>query len=76
MRIAVELVAGVLVGVGIGYALDAWLGTRPWLMVVFLFLGSAAGALNVYRAVKGLDDTVGVGQAQARQDEPDRKNGS
>ena len=38
-RIAVELVAGIAVGTLIGYALDGWLGTRPWLMVVFLFLG-------------------------------------
>ena len=73
-RIAVELVAGVAVGTFIGYALDAWLGTKPWLMVVFLFLGGAAGVLNVYRAAKGLDDAVGLGEAERRDRE--RKNGS
>lgn len=79
-RIAVELVAGVAVGTLIGYGLDGWLGTRPWLMVVFFFLGAAAGVMNVYRAAKGLDDSVGLGQAQRRQEherqERDRTNGS
>lgn len=53
-RIGVELVAALVVGVGIGWLLDMWLGTRPWFMVVFFFLGSAAGMLNVYRAMRGL----------------------
>ena len=52
-RIGTELVGALIVGVGIGYFLDQWLGTTPWLMVVFFFLGSAAGVLNVYRAVGG-----------------------
>ncbi len=68
MRIAVELVAGVMVGVGIGWALDRWLGTAPLLMVLFLFLGGAAGVMNVYRAAKGMDESVGLGQAQRRQE--------
>lgn len=65
-RIAVELVANIAVGTGIGYLLDGWLGTRPWLMVVFLFLGAGAGVMNVYRVAKGLDDSVGLGQASRR----------
>lgn len=74
-RIAIELVAGVAVGTGIGYVLDRAFGSRPWLMVVFFFLGAAAGVLNVYRAAKGLDDSVGLGAAQRRRDQ-DRLNGS
>lgn len=74
-RVAVELVAGIAVGGLLGYALDAWLGTKPWLMVVFLFLGAAAGVMNAYRAAKGLDDSVGFGEAQRRK-ERDRSNGS
>lgn len=74
-RIAIELVAGIAVGTLIGYALDGWLGTRPWLMVVFFFLGAAAGTMNVYRAAKGLDDAVGLGAAQRRK-EQDRANDS
>lgn len=65
-RIAIELVVNIVVGTGIGYLLDWWLGTRPWLMVVFLFLGAGAGVMNVYRVAKGFDDTVGLGQASRR----------
>lgn len=73
-RIGVELVTTTLVGTAIGYGLDVWLGTAPWLMIVFLLLGGAAGVSNVYRVVKGLDDAVGLGQAVERkkQDEDRR----
>ena len=50
MRLSAELLAGVLVGLGIGWALDRWLGTGPWLLLVFLLLGTAAGILSVIRA--------------------------
>jgi ATP synthase protein I len=49
-RLSSELVAGVLVGAAIGWALDRWLGISPWGMIVFLLLGFAAGVLNVMRA--------------------------
>ena len=49
-RLSTELVAGVLVGAFIGWALDKWLGTSPWGMIVFLLLGFAAGVINVMRA--------------------------
>jgi ATP synthase protein I len=48
-RLSTELVAGVLVGAFIGWALDKWLGTSPWGMMVFLLLGFAAGVVNVVR---------------------------
>lgn len=58
IRTAWELSAGMLsfvVAIGIGYwagrSLDGWMGTSPWMMVVFLCLGFAAGVLNVYRTV-------------------------
>ncbi len=54
-RIGVELVAGLVVGGGIGWLLDMWLGTSPLLLMVFFFLGAAAGMLNVWRAVKHLN---------------------
>ena len=50
MRIAVELVVAVLVGTGIGIALDKWLGTQPWLLILFFLLGCGAAFRNVYRA--------------------------
>lgn len=59
MRVGVELVAAVGVGAGIGYMLDRWLDTAPWLMVVFFLLGSAAGMLNVYRVMNGMSQAVG-----------------
>jgi ATP synthase protein I len=49
-RLSTELVAGVLVGAFIGWALDKWLGISPWGMIVFLLLGFAAGVVNVIRA--------------------------
>lgn len=69
MRLSVEFVAGIAVGVGIGYGLDRWLGTAPWLMMLFLLLGGGAGVMNAYRAAKGLGGTVGLGAAQRRQSE-------
>lgn len=54
IRLAIELVSALAVGVFLGWMLDRWLGTGPWLLVVFFFLGAAAGALNVYRAAKSL----------------------
>ncbi len=50
-RIGVELVSALAVGVGIGWLLDRWLGTQPWLLMLFFLLGAGAGVANVYRAV-------------------------
>lgn len=69
MRIGVELVAALVVAMGAGWLLDRWLGTRPWLMIVFFFLGSAAGIMNVYRAVNGL----GLAAGYKRPDEEGRE---
>jgi ATP synthase protein I len=49
-RLSSELVAGVLVGAGLGWLIDRWLGTTPWGLILFLLLGFAAGVLNVMRA--------------------------
>jgi len=50
LRVSTEMVAGVLVGAGIGWMFDWWLGTWPAFFIVFFLLGSAAGMLNVVRA--------------------------
>ena len=52
LRLGIELVAGVAVGGFIGWWLDRFLGTAPFLMVVFLGLGAAAGIMNVVRTAK------------------------
>ena len=49
LRAGVEVVSALVVGIGIGWLLDHWLGTWPWLFLVFFVLGSVAGVLNVYR---------------------------
>ncbi|MBF0272763.1 MAG: AtpZ/AtpI family protein [Magnetococcales bacterium] len=49
MRMSTELVSAVFVGGGIGYLLDYWLGTNPWLTLVFFFFGLAAGFRDMYR---------------------------
>jgi ATP synthase protein I len=59
LRIGIELVAALMVGTGIGYLLDQWWGSKPWAMIVFFVLGSAAGLMNVMRVMKGMNDTVG-----------------
>lgn len=59
LRVGVELVSALIVGVGIGFLLDRWLGTKPWLLIVFFVLGSAAGVLNVFRVVSGQGGAVG-----------------
>ncbi|HSD92402.1 MAG TPA: AtpZ/AtpI family protein [Methyloceanibacter sp.] len=60
LRLGMELVAGVAVGAFIGWALDRFLGTAPFLMVVFLALGATAGIMNVVRTAKRMqaDATV------------------
>jgi ATP synthase protein I len=49
LRVGVELVAALMVGVGIGWLLDRWLHTRPLFLAIFVLLGGAAGVRNVYR---------------------------
>ena len=48
-RAGVELVSALGVGVLIGLGLDRWLGTFPWLFLLFFVLGAAAGVMNIYR---------------------------
>ena len=48
-KLGTELIAAVAVGTIIGFILDNWFDTKPWLIIVFFFLGTAAGILNVIR---------------------------
>ncbi|MCY4310680.1 MAG: AtpZ/AtpI family protein [Rhodospirillaceae bacterium] len=68
LRIGTELVAGLVVGVVIGLAFDWWLGTKPWFMIVFFFLGAAAGIVNVFRTVNGLGHAVGYASSKGAED--------
>lgn len=49
LKIATEFVAAVMVGVGLGWLLDAWLETRPAFLLVFFVIGVAAGFVNIIR---------------------------
>ena len=69
-RLSTELVAGLVVGGAIGWLLDKWLGSGPWFLLIFFFLGTAAGILNVFRTAKQL-----AGDAE-RNGDIDKRGGS
>ena len=53
-KISTELVASVVVGTTLGFILDNWFGTKPWLTICFFFLGATAGILNVIKSAKNM----------------------
>ena len=55
-KLGTELVAAVAVGTIIGFILDNWFDTKPWLMIFFFFLGSIAGILNVIKVAKRMQE--------------------
>ena len=72
-RVGIELVSAVAVGLGIGWLLDKWLDTKPWLMLVFIILGGCAGILNVYRMARGYGYAAGYQQDENPTDDADRR---
>ena len=55
-KLSTELVAAVLVGTIIGFILDNWFDTKPWLIITFFFVGVVAGILNVIKSAKKLQN--------------------
>ncbi len=55
-KISSEMVAAVVVGTIIGFILDNWFGTKPWLILIFFFVGVVAGILNVFRSAKSIQN--------------------
>ncbi|HEV7276891.1 MAG TPA: AtpZ/AtpI family protein [Devosiaceae bacterium] len=55
LRLGSEFIAAIVVGAGAGFLLDQWLGTGPWLMLVLLLIGFAAGVLNVTRSAAAMN---------------------
>ncbi|HEV8391275.1 MAG TPA: AtpZ/AtpI family protein [Dongiaceae bacterium] len=51
-RMSIELVVGICVGLGLGWLVDRQMGTKPWFMIGFMFLGLVAGVFNVVRLSK------------------------
>ena len=75
LRIGLELVVAVFVGAALGWAFDKWLGTGPWGLIIFLFLGFGAGVANIFRFALGMERAVGYappkGEAQKPVDRSD-----
>jgi ATP synthase protein I len=46
--VGISMVAATFIGLAMGYYLDKWLGTDPWLTLVFLMLGIVSGFRNIY----------------------------
>ena len=53
-KLSTELVSAVAVGTIIGFILDNWFGTKPWLILIFFFVGVVAGITNVIRSAKNM----------------------
>ena len=68
VRIGVELVAGVLLGLLVGYGIDRWLDTKPFGMIVMVLLGAIAGFMNVYRVANGHGYAAGYAKSWKDQD--------
>ena len=53
-KMSTELVAHVVVGTIIGFILDKTFGTKPWLILIFFFVGVIAGIINVFKSAKNM----------------------
>jgi ATP synthase protein I len=72
IRLSTEFVVAILVGVGIGWAIDYFLGTAPWGMIIMLPLGFIAGVRNIMRAA-GLETNSSTEGSNEDSDKIDRK---
>ena len=77
-RLGTELVAATVIGALMGYAVDHYLGTKPWGILAGLFLGGAAGFLTVYRTSMNLqfDEEENNGDEPPSGDEPPKEEDS
>ena len=55
LKISTELVAAVVVGTTLGFILDNWFDTRPWLTIIFFIMGVVAGILNVIKSARKMN---------------------
>ena len=56
MKLAVEIVAALAIGITIGLLIDNFFDTRPLFIIIFFLLGSCAGILNVFRVAKSMQN--------------------
>tara|TARA_B100000963_G_C22116762_1_gene447264 strand:- start:14 stop:322 length:309 start_codon:yes stop_codon:yes gene_type:complete len=52
-RVGTELLAGLLIGAGMGWTLDQWINTTPLFLIIFFILGGIAGVYNLWRVLTG-----------------------
>ena len=67
--VGMALVSGILVGGAMGYFLDKWLGTSPWLLFIFLIFGFIAGVKNALHYLK----KAGISLEDIREDKKKKK---
>ena len=53
-KLSTELVSAVAVGTIIGFILDKTFDTKPWLILIFFFVGVVAGIANVIKSAKNM----------------------
>ena len=58
-RVATELLAGLIIGGGLGLIFDRWLDTKPLFLILFFLLGGIAGIYNLWRQLNGQGLKVG-----------------
>lgn len=51
-RMSIELMVGICAGLGLGWLIDWQMGTKPWFMIILMFVGLVAGVFNVVRLSK------------------------
>jgi len=54
-KISTEIIAALIVGVGIGLIVDKYFGTKPFGLIIFFIFGALAGFLNVYRVMRRIE---------------------
>lgn len=57
-RMSIELVVGICAGLGLGWLIDWWMGTKPWFMLILMFAGLAAGIFNIVRLSKDVQRRI------------------
>ena len=56
LKLSTEMVAALMVGSIMGFILDSWFDSKPWLTIIFFFVGAASGILNVIRSAKQIQE--------------------
>ena len=71
-RMVIELVAGIVIGFGMGYGLDQLLGTLPLFLVIMTLLGFVAGVRTMLRSAQEIQDKEAAGSSPAEDEEKAR----